>query len=203
MGKCIIVAAGENCGLDFVKDNDDYVIAADAGLKYLEEERIVPDMVVGDFDTLKYVPDHPNVIALKPEKDFTDTWEAVRQGRIKGYEEFHIYCGLGGRIEHSIANIQLLSDLASKGFKGYLYDKNSVLTCIHNGEMNFGPEKKGYISVFSLTDESYDVSIEGLKYQVSGYTLKSTFPLGVSNEFTGNASSVRVGEGILLLVYPR
>ncbi|MBR4345059.1 MAG: thiamine diphosphokinase [Lachnospiraceae bacterium] len=203
MGKCIIVAAGESSLLDFVKNENDYIIAADAGLKYLEKEGIVPDMVVGDFDTLKYVPNHPNVISLKPEKDVTDTWEAVQQGIKRGYREFHIYCGLGGRIEHSVANIQLLANLAKEGYSGYLYNDKSILTVIKNGEIRFEPFEKGFISVFSLSDKSMDVDIEGLKYEVRGHMLTDTFPLGVSNEFVGKESRISVREGILLIIWPR
>ena len=126
--RCYIVGAGENYGLNFTPEEDDYVIAADAGYKYLLEAGITPDMVVGDFDTLKYVPDHPNIVQLKPEKDITDTWEAVTKGFEKGYKEFHLYACMGGRVEHSIANFQLLSHIAEEGGRGYLYDDRSILT---------------------------------------------------------------------------
>ena len=203
MGKCIIVAAGERCPLDFEKNDGDILIAADAGLKYLIGEGLEPDMVVGDFDTLKYVPEHPNVVRLQPEKDVTDTWEAVQQAIKLGYREFHIYCGLGGRFEHSVANIQLLSDLAENGMQGYLYDNMNRMTCIKNGEISFNGTEKGFISVFSLSDKSEGVTIEGLKYEISDHTLTNSFPLGVSNEFLGKNSRVRVENGLLLIVWAK
>lgn len=201
MGKCIIVAAGERCPVDIEISADDYVIAADAGLKYLEEDGIRCDMAVGDFDTLKYVPDHPNVIALKPEKDETDTWEAVHQGIKKGYSEFHIFCALGGRIEHSIANIQLLEYLARNGMKGILYGKNERLTCIRSGEIVLPAKNGGYISVFSLSEKSEGVTIEGLKYELKDGELTNAFPLGVSNEFTGQPARMSVRNGSLLVIW--
>ncbi len=201
MGKCIIVAAGERCPVDIEISADDYVIAADAGLKYLEEDGIRCDMAVGDFDTLKYVPDHPNVIALKPEKDETDTWEAVHQGIKKGYSEFHIFCALGGRTDHSIANIQLLEYLARNGMKGILYGKNERLTCIRSGEIVLPAKNGGYISVFSLSENSEGVTIEGLKYELKDGELTNAFPLGVSNEFTGQPARISVRNGSLLVIW--
>lgn len=203
MQKCYIVGAGECFGLDFSKDEGDYIIAADAGYRYLMEAGKVPDMVVGDFDTLKYLPEHPNVVQLPCEKDVTDTWEAVTRGLDKGYKEFHIYGCTGGRIEHTIANIQLLARIAEEGGSGYLYDEKSILTVIKDSEIAFDESFTGYISVFSLSEKSSGVTIEGLKYETVNVELSNSFPLGVSNEFTGKASKISVDEGCLLIVYPK
>ena len=112
---CYIVGAGENYGLDFIPDEGDYIIAVDGGYQYLTQENIPADLVIGDFDTLRYVPEHPNVIKLPPEKDDTDTGWAVKEGWKRGYREFVLYGVTGGRISHTMANVQLLAGLAVKG----------------------------------------------------------------------------------------
>ena len=202
-GKCYIIGGGENYGLNFKQQEGDYIIAADAGYKYLKEAGITADLVVGDFDSLEYVPNHPGTVKLNPVKDETDTWEAVRLGMEKGYRDFHFYACTGGRIDHTIANIQLLKSVAEKGCRGYLYDKKSVLTVINNSDIKFDDPMCGYISVFSLSDKSMGVTIKGLKYEVEDAVLDNSFPLGVSNEFTGTDSEISVSEGSLLIVYPR
>ena len=202
MKKCYIIGAGENFGLDFKAEDGDMIIAADAGYKYLMEAGIVPDLVVGDFDTLKYVPDHPNIVRLKPEKDITDTWEAVTRGFEKDYKEFHLYGCMGGRVEHSIANIQLLTRIAEEGGRGYLYDAKNVLTVIKDSLMEFEKREEGFISVFSLADKSMGVEISGLKYEIENAELTNNFPLGVSNEFIGRPSRIGVKKGLLLIIYP-
>lgn len=202
-GKCYIVGGGENFGLTFKKEPGDYIIAADAGYRALKEAGIEADMVVGDFDSLGMIPDHPNLIKLNPVKDVTDTWEAVRLGMEKRYSEFHFYACTGGRIDHTMANVQLLKYLAEKGSKGYLYDKDSVLTVIKDSSVSFDDTWNGYISVFSLSDDSKGVRIRGLKYNVNEISLNNSFSLGVSNEFTGNDSEISVQEGCLLIVFPR
>lgn len=150
-GICYVVGAGKNYGLDFCPTTDDFVIAADAGLCYLEKQNIKVDLVIGDFDTLKYIPKHPNVMALSTEKDDTDTFAAVREGIKAGYVCFHIYCGTGGRIDHTIANLQVLAYLSINHMCGFLFDNGSVITAITNDRLCLERIPYGCVSVFSCS----------------------------------------------------
>ena len=200
---CYIIGAGENYGLDFTPTSNDFVIAADAGLRYLEQYGITADLVIGDFDSLNHIPIHPNTTVLSPEKDDTDMYAAVREGIKAGYSVFHIYCGTGGRTDHTIANLQTLAYLSQNGMQGFLFGKDIVITAITNQKMAYDKISSGYISVFSYTEKSEGVNLRGLKYELNNATLTSTFPLGVSNEFIGKESSVSVAAGTLLIVFPR
>lgn len=200
---CYIVGAGENCGLDFTPSANDLVIAADAGIRYLEQYGIAANLVIGDFDSLDCVPSHPNTIVLNPEKDETDMFAAVREGVRAGYYNFHIYCGMGGRIDHTIANIQVLTHLAQNGMQGFLFGRDNAITAITDRELAFEAVPSGYISVFSHIEKSEGVYLRGLKYELDNAVLTNTFPLGVSNEFVGRKSSVSVSHGTLLIVMPR
>ena len=200
---CYIIGAGENYGLHFTPSSNDFVIAADAGIRYLEQCRITADLVIGDFDSLNDTPIHPNIRVLNPEKDDTDMLAAVREGINAGYSVFHIYCGMGGRIDHTIANIQILAYLSQNGMQGFLFGKDIIITAITDRKMTFDNILSGYISVFSYTGKSEGVYLHGLKYKLENATLTSTFPLGVSNEFIGKESSVSVDSGTLLIVFPR
>lgn len=202
MKKCYIVGAGEDFGINITKRQRDYIIAADAGLDSLKRNGYNADLVIGDFDSSDKIPKHDNIIVLPAEKDDTDMMAAIKEGIKLGYEEFHILNGTGGRFDHTFANIQALSYLAERNMRGYLYARNEILTVIKNDTMEFGESLQGYVSVFSLSDTAFGVDIEGLKYELHDATLTSSFPLGVSNEFTGKKSIVRVREGSLLLIYP-
>lgn len=138
---CYVVCAGENHGIDFTVQPGDYVIAADGGFSYLEQENIAADLIIGDFDTLRSNPNHSNIITLNREKDETDTIAAVHYGIEKGYTLFHIYCGTGGRIEHTIANIQLLAFLSKNKMQGFLFDKGSIITSLSQDLLSFLPNK--------------------------------------------------------------
>lgn len=200
---CYIVGAGDNYGLDFTPHKDDYIIAADGGLTYLEQAGITADLAIGDFDSLHRRPDYPNVITLNTEKDDTDTFAAAREGIKRGYSIFHIYCGTGGRLEHTIANMQLLAYLSQNNMQGFLFDKDRIITAITNGSMKFHKHSSGYVSVFSHSESSTGVFLKGLKYELDNATLTSTFPIGVSNEFIGKESTITVETGTLFVVFPR
>ena len=202
-GICYVVGAGEDCGIDFRPTKNDFVIAADAGLRYLEQAGIGADLVIGDFDTLNTVPQHPNVISLSTEKDDTDMLAAIREGVNSGYSVFYIYCGTGGRIDHTIANLQVLSYLSENNKRGFLIDKSNIITAITNQKIIFDKIPSGYVSVFSYSQKSSGVCLRGLKYELDNAILTNTFPLGVSNEFIGKESSISVDIGTLLIVFPR
>ena len=200
MKTCYIIGAGDIEELSFCPEENDLVIACDGGYEHCRKWKIRTDLVIGDFDSLGYFPDHPRVVRLKPEKDETDTGYAVKAGLEKGYKEFVIYGGTGGRMSHTIANIQLLADLAGKGGHGTLIGKGTWYRVICNEEICFDKECSGYLSVFCLGDKALGVYESGLKYQLVDAVLTKEYPVGVSNEFVGKESRVSVREGMLLLV---
>ena len=200
---CFIVGAGENHGLDLLAANGDLVIAADGGLNYLEESGINADLIIGDFDSLAKIPAQGNVITLNGEKDYTDTLAAIHEGLERGYKAFHIYCGTGGRIEHTLANIQAIAYLSQSKSKGYLFDKDCVITAVTNDSIAFDSRCRGFISIFSNSDKSTGVFIKGLKYELENAVMANNFPIGISNEFTGNDSRITVESGTLIIVFPR
>lgn len=201
-GICYVVGAGENYGLDFVPEQGDYVIAVDGGYEYLEQAGIVIDMAVGDFDSLRQRPRHANVISLNAEKDDTDMRAAVWEGLRRGYGMFHIYGGTGGRMDHTIANMQLLAELSQKGKQGFLFGRDCVMTALTNGELLFPEGIWGYVSVFAHSDQAVGVTLSGLKYPLKDAVLKNTYSLGVSNELRGQKSKISVEKGTLLISYP-
>lgn len=201
MAVCYIVGAGDCPELNINKKDGDIVIAADAGVNHLKRAGVIPDCIIGDFDSLGMKPDGENVIVLKPEKDITDMHAAVEIGIEKCFSEFVIYGATGGRLDHTFANFQLLASLAARGMKAVIKDGKTEITAVHNSSVSFGAENKGYISVFAHSDVCKGVTIKGLKYELEEAEMKNTFALGVSNEFIGRESIISVKEGILILHY--
>lgn len=198
---CYIIGAGECAPLKFHPEREDLVIAADGGLEYLKAAGIRPDLILGDFDSLSYAPEGEDVIRLRPEKDDTDTYHAARIALEYGYRHFYIYGGLGGRLAHTIANIQLLEHIAEQGGRAYLVGTGETLTVLRNGRLEFLPEAKGYISIFAVNGPAYGVTLTGLKYPLDKYYMLGSYPIGVSNEFTGQPSSAETAEGSLLIIF--
>ncbi len=200
MGICYIVGAGDCESIDFEKETDDIVIAADGGYKHLLSANINPDIVIGDFDSLGEAPCSDNVIKLNPVKDITDMNAAVDIGVEKGFDKFIIYGATGGRIDHSLANIQLLSSLSKREIRAEIKNGKTFITAVTDGRICFDSTQNGYISVFAHSDVCENVCIKGLKYRLDNATLKNDFALGVSNEFVGEESIISVEKGTLVIV---
>ena len=146
MNICYIIGAGQLPQL-YIKKEDSLIIAADGGYEKLKE--ITPDIIVGDFDSLGFVPSGKNVVALPVKKDITDMQCAVDMGIEKECGTFVLYGGMGGRPDHSFANYALLCSIAKKGFKGYLIGEGYVVTAVHNASLTLPSYKEGTVSIFS------------------------------------------------------
>ena len=200
---CIIVAAGEYGGEKIARRDGDMLIAADAGYLLCQRLGLAPDQVVGDFDSMGFVPDRSNVTRLPVEKDDTDTLRALRIGASMGYRRFEIHAGTGGRVDHTIANIQCLIWLAERDLRGWLIDKSAAMTVIRDASIALPPRDRGTVSVFAVGGPCDGVTIKGLKYQIESARLEPGFPLGVSNEYVGAAASIGAAHGTLLICLPR
>lgn len=178
-----------------------FIIAADGGLVHLEEQSIVPDLIVGDFDSLGRIPEGGNVLCHPVEKDDTDMMLAVREGLKRGCREFVLYGGLGGRLDHTVANLQTLVFLARQGASGWLLGEGLAAAVVRSGSLTFGAEHRGTVSVFCMGADARGVDLEGLYYPLRNAELTSGFPLGVSNQFTGVTARITVREGELLVIW--
>lgn len=202
LGICHVVGAGEFCPRGLTPGPGDLVIAADGGFAALEGLGRSPDLVVGDFDSLGHRPDHPQVVALPVEKDDTDMHSAIRLGWERGYRAFRLYGGTGGRIDHTLANIQSLAWLASQRGRGWLVGPDWTATVLSDGgALTLEAGRQGMVSVFCLGDRAEGVDIQGLKYGLSDGVLTADYPLGVSNSFLGGESRVSVRRGKLLVLW--
>jgi len=202
MASCIIFCAAEFDKLLMPAQKGDYIIAADGGFSHVRALGLEPNCVLGDFDSLGYVPDDARVFPV--EKDDTDAMLAVRRGLQLGYRHFLLYGSLDGpRLDHTVANFQTLQFLADNGATGYLIGKDHIVTVVKNGSVQFPPEAEGILSVFCLGKDAEGVDISGLQYPLENGQLSAGFPLGVSNHFVGAAASVSVKDGSLLLIYDR
>ena len=212
--KCVIISAGDFYPVEILLEEGDYCIACDAGFLHARDVGVLPDLIVGDFDSLSEAGeiairdlmeieenDPQRIVRLNVKKDDTDTIKAVKIGLEKGYRKFYLYGALGGkRVDHTIANIQTLTFIKKHGAKGYIMDHDKMLLVACNETIKFHRGNTGYISVFSLSEISRGVTIKGLMYNLEGGTLTNDFPLGVSNEFIiDEEAEITVEEGTLLI----
>ena len=202
MGNCVIFGAAEFDKLLAPIGENDLVIAADGGLVHTGKLGLMPHIILGDFDSLGYVPQGAQVYPV--EKDDTDSMLAVRKGLEAGFRRFVLYGALDGpRVDHTMANFQTLLFLADHGARGYLVGKHQTVTAVKNGCIRFPAGFSGTVSVFCLGSDARGVTIQGLHYGLENGCLTSNFPLGVSNHFTGEAAEISVENGSLLVLWDR
>lgn len=201
MARCVIFCAGGFAGLARPLESGDTVIAADGGLRHTQALSLTPDIILGDFDSLGFVPPGANVFPV--EKDDTDAMLAVRHGLSLGYRDFVIYGGLDGdRVDHTVANLQTLLFLAQQGATGRFVGRTQVATLLKNDTLRL-TAPKGTVSVFALGGDASGVTIKNLHYEAENITLTPHFPLGVSNHSIGKDATISVADGTLLIIYDR
>ena len=202
MAKFVIFCAGGFEKLLEPLNNDDYLLAADGGYVHFEKLGCTPDGILGDFDSLGYVPEGAAVFPV--EKDDTDAMLAVRQGLALGYREFVLYGSIDGpRLDHTVANFQTLQFLADHGAWGYLVGRDYIITVVKDGAIRFPAGKTGTVSVFCMGADAHGVTERGLYYPLEDAVLTSGFPIGASNHFTENEGEISVKDGSLLIFWDR
>ncbi|WP_027398159.1 thiamine diphosphokinase [Anaerovorax odorimutans] len=188
---------------------DDYIICADGGYNLAEAEKIMPNLVIGDFDSFKgHIPISIETIRTTPEKDDTDTLLCLKTGIQRGFNDFIICGGIGGRLDHTIANIQCLSYAIDNKIRLWINSKNDKVAMIEDMQIKLSScqkyKKEGYkISLFSYTENCTGVCIQGVYYPLINADLKSNFPLGVSNEFIEDTITISNTTGKLLIILSR
>ena len=201
MKQCVIFCAAEFDGLLGDIPGDALVIAADGGVRHTQALGLAPDIILGDFDSLGYVPADSRVYPV--EKDDTDAMLAVRVGLERGCDRFLFYGAMDGpRLDHTVANFQTLAFLSTHGARGWLIGRDYIATVLCGEEIAFSGEAAGILSLFCL-GASAEVSIEGLKYGLDRGTLTPDFPLGVSNHFEGRPARITVHSGLVLALWDR
>lgn len=199
---CVIVCAGGFDALAQPLGEQDLLIAADGGVRHVQRLGLTPHIVLGDFDSLGYVPEGANVFPV--EKDDTDAMLAVRRGLELGYRRFALYgCLDGPRLDHTIANLQTLQFLADNGAEGYLIGLAYLATVVSNETLTFPSSAKGILSLFCMGQDAGGVTLTGLQYPLRDATITSGFPIGVSNHFIGQTAVITVKNGSLLALYDR
>lgn len=204
MSKCIIIAPlyrGEETAW-LRREDGDLLICADGGYAAALSYGLKPDLVVGDFDSMPVdLSVEGDVLRLPVRKDDTDMVVCLNEGRRRGYRSFRIAGALGGRLDHTIANLQCLYDCALRGEEAWLCDEHNRLTTLLPGEYALPGVPGRKLSLLAYTPEVKGVTLRGTVWQLTEHLLTSRYPLGVSNEITGECARLSFTEGALLAIY--
>ena len=206
MEKCLIAGGCKVKNLKWlnsISKKYDFIIAADKGYKTLKEANVKIDVAIGDFDSLGYVPEDVEIIKLNVEKDDTDTMSAVRYALDNGAEVITLVGVTGGRLDHTIANLQTLNFILSNGVYGKIINEDNEIIGLLPGEYNL-KNRKGYsMSLFSMSDEVTGLFEKGVKYPLDNAVLTNKFPLGVSNEIIKDSAVITFKSGMIFVCFSR
>lgn len=181
----------------------DYVIAVDGGFASLEAIGRKPDMALGDFDSLGYVPKGLRVAQFSSHKDKSDMELALDRARSMHYGEVYVYGGLGRRLDHTLANLQLFALFSEKGLFVTAVDEDTSVVFITGPDTFEMPAvEAGTVSVFSMNDRAEGVFERGLAYELDDAVLTNRTSLGLSNELIGEAVMIGVEKGTIAIFLP-
>jgi thiamine pyrophosphokinase len=187
---------------------EDYLIAVDGGLHHLFSRGFLPDLLVGDLDSIdpndlnKCLERGVETLRFPPEKDLTDLELALSEGVKRGFHEILIAFGLGGRVDHSLGNLALLNHPLSKDLFLHFDDGQTEVLLLNDNRFTWATRTSpgDLISLIPWQEDVTGVRSEGLKYPLHGETLFSGRTRGISNLACGEYVSVSRETGALLFI---
>lgn len=210
--KVLIIANGEIGDAGRVKamlPAVDYVICADGGLRHARNLGIVPDLLIGDFDSLpdeelgEYRRAGVPIKRYPVDKDRTDMQIAVDTATEMGASRVFLLGAFGSRWDHSYANLLMLYRLARRGIKAEILDAHNVVMVATSGKVEIEGEAGQTVSLLPLGGDVRILSTDGLKYPIRDGVLTLDFPYGVSNVLVRPRAEVHVDSGWLMVVMAR
>jgi thiamine pyrophosphokinase len=211
MQRIIIFANGELPDLNKARlllQAGDYVICADGGTRYVRALNIRPNLIIGDMDSAekeqlqKFKEDDVSIELFPHDKNETDLELAINHAIALEPAQIVIIAALGGRLDQTLGNITLLSDLRLSTFNVRLDDGvEEVFICRDQAQVR---GKSGdLVSLIPWQGVVTDVRTENLKWPLRNETLYPDKTRGISNEMLGETASVSIGSGLLLIVHRR
>ena len=215
-----VIIAGGTIELDFLKDflsqrqrDEMYIIACDKGYEACEKLDIIPNLLVGDFDSAgegaveRALSSGIEIKRLNPIKDDTDVEAAlvIAMDRAASDETIFILGGTGSRIDHVFGNIALVAMGIKNDRYVVMMDSHNAISVIRPNTVHLVDKQPGlYVSIFPYMGPVTGVTMEGFKYPLTDATIEGFNTLTVSNEVVADEGKIWFeGEGYLIIMETR
>ena len=203
MRRCVIIGGADIGRYDRIRGylrEGDFYICCDSGLKHREGLDIVPDLIVGDFDSYENPPLNIETITLPREKDDTDTVFAVKEALSRGFQDFLLVGVIGGRLDHTLGNVSLLLMLDAQGKTATALDDFSEMEIVSGQPVQI-QDCYTYFSLLNISGTAQSITIKNAKYPLDDAEITCEYQYGISNEvLPGKIAVVTVNQGRLLLI---
>lgn len=203
MRRCVIVGGADIERYDRIRARlreDDFFICCDSGLKHRAGLGIIPNLIVGDFDSHENPHLDIETIVLPCEKDDTDTVFAVKEALKRGFQDFLLVGVIGGRLDHTLGNVSLLLMLDAQGKSAVALDDCSELEMVSDRPVQI-EDRYPYFSLLNISGLARGITIRNAKFPLSNAEITCEYQYGISNEvLPGMTAEASVENGRLLLV---
>lgn len=206
--KVIIFANGEIQNYIQLKtyiQPDDYIICADGGARHPYRMDLIPQIILGDFDSIEhewfnyYKQKDVQMNSFPSEKDETDTELALRLAVKLSPEKIILMGCSGNRLDHTLANMHLLKQGLDTGIDMMMVDDSNEIYLVKNTLVVTG-SKGDTVSLLPLTDTVTGIYATHLYYPVEDFSMRLGFPIGISNVMLSNETTISVQSGYLLVI---
>lgn len=209
-----LIVTGGNVNTEFLKkileeNKFETIIAADKGLEALNKINVMPNYIIGDFDSVnkttlnQYENKNIEITYLKPEKDFTDTHMAIKLAIEKRAKHITIIGATGTRMDHTLANIHALNEALQNNVPTEIINENNRIMLINKKAKLIKNTNYKYVSIIPLTTKITGVTLKGFKYNIENATINLGESIGVSNEQIEQEALIEIKEGIAILIYSK
>lgn len=209
-----LIVTGGNVNTEFLKkilekNKLETIIAADKGLEALNKINVMPNYIIGDFDSVnkttlnQYENKNIEITYLKPEKDFTDTHMAIKLAIEKRAKHITIIGATGTRMDHTLANIHALNEALQNNVPIEIINENNRIMLINKKAKLIKNTNYKYVSIIPLTTKITGVTLKGFKYNIENATINLGESIGVSNEQIEQEALIEIKEGIAILIYSK
>lgn len=209
MKACILLNGKENLYFlkeEIKKEKYDYIICADGGANFLYKIGIIPNYIIGDLDSISlkaieyFKKEGVEFKKFPTRKDETDTQLCIHLAKELDVLELDLLGALGGRIDHTIANINLMYYIKNLGINPVLKTENEYVYILNNESLDLLGTKGDTISILPIKGDAIGITLKGLEYPLDNATIKFGNPIGVSNVMKDNLCNIDVKNGTLLII---
>ena len=188
------------------KNNYDYIICSDGGANHAYKMDIIPDYIIGDLDSIEdnilkyYKSKHVQFEKFPAKKDETDTELSILLADKLNSKEIDLIGALGGRIDHTIANINLLYYIKNKGIAPRIISEREEIYIAIDEDIIIHGNIGDTISIIPIKGDAKGITLENLEYTLDNYDMEFSRPLGVSNIMKKNSCNIKINEGSILII---
>ena len=209
--KVLIIGGGSPPSMELLKKESqrcDYIICADRGGEYIKAVDKLPDLLLGDFDSLDknlleyYIDSGVKIERFPSKKDYTDTELCLHKAIDLKPDEIILLSCTGSRLDHVFGNIGLLKVLLDKNIKGYIKDDNNIIFLLKADTEICGAPGQ-LISFQAFTEKVRGLTVEGVRYPLKNFTLNSWSSYTVSNVFLNDKVKISLNSGVLMIILPK